>query len=314
MTSKPACWIFAAIFIMFSCPAISLAASLVPDTGQNTCYDDYYETGYPSAANIFNPCPSPGDDFYGQDTCYTINLPSYTKLDANGNILPDSATEWTMVKDNVTGLIWEVKTDDGSIHDKDYFWSWSAGSVNGPQQGSRTTFLNQLNSDNFGGYSDWRMPTLQELYYLISTSRYEPTIDTYYFPNTLPNEYLTSKGYKPVFFEKGTLSTASWALDNPSSIRAVRGAQSSPSFTDNGDDTITDNNSGLMWLQHIADTNDNGGIDLEDTLTWKDALAWCENLSFAGYDDWRMPNIKELFSIIDQNRDDPGPDVWGFKS
>ncbi|MBF0201707.1 MAG: hypothetical protein HQK66_10430 [Desulfamplus sp.] len=55
----------------------------------------------------------------GQDGNYIINPRSYTKLDDQGNDLPITATSWTMVRDNVTGLIWEVKTRDGSIHDRD---------------------------------------------------------------------------------------------------------------------------------------------------------------------------------------------------
>jgi hypothetical protein len=81
----------------------------IPHSGQTKCYDNDTEI----------PCPNPGEDFYGQDANYNINPQSFSKLDAQANELPYSATEWTMVRDNVTGLIWEVKTDDGSIHDKD---------------------------------------------------------------------------------------------------------------------------------------------------------------------------------------------------
>jgi len=83
-------------------------AGPLPDTGQTKCYNNYL--------NEEITCPQPGEDFYGQDATYLINPPSYTKLDASGNDLPDSATSWVMVRDNMTGLIWEVKTDDGSIH------------------------------------------------------------------------------------------------------------------------------------------------------------------------------------------------------
>ncbi|MFH1162839.1 MAG: hypothetical protein V1852_02105 [Pseudomonadota bacterium] len=69
----------------------------LPDTGQTTSYTDTF----------------------GEDSDYTINSQSYTKLDSNGNALPLSATEWVMIKDNLTGLIWENKTNDGGIHDKD---------------------------------------------------------------------------------------------------------------------------------------------------------------------------------------------------
>lgn len=76
------------------------------------------------------------------------------KLDEHGNELQDSAPSWSMVKDNVTGLIWEVKTDDGSIHDKG-----NAYDLNNAQD----TFIAGLNAEKFGGFSDWHMPTTEEL-------------------------------------------------------------------------------------------------------------------------------------------------------
>jgi hypothetical protein len=60
-------------------------------------------------------------------------------------------------------------------------------------------------------------------------------------------------------------------------------------FIDDGDGTITDNASGLMWMQ-----NDNG-----EGLNWEESLEYAENLDYAGYSDWRLPNIKELQSIVD---------------
>ena len=63
----------------------------IPDTGQTKCYDNTQEI----------TCPSPGQDFYGQDAQYPCNLQSYTLL-----------TGGIMVQDNVTGLIWEIKTGD----------------------------------------------------------------------------------------------------------------------------------------------------------------------------------------------------------
>ena len=59
-------------------------------------------------------------------------------------------------------------------------------------------------------------------------------------------------------------------------------------FTDNGDGTVTDDNTGLMWQQTEAGSKN-----------WEDAIIYCEGLSLAGYTDWRLPNIKELRSIID---------------
>ena len=57
---------------------------------------------------------------------------SFTKLDSSGNILAASATQWSCVQDNITGLIWEIKTDDGGIHDKYNYYRWGGIGVLGP--------------------------------------------------------------------------------------------------------------------------------------------------------------------------------------
>jgi hypothetical protein len=134
----------------------------IPDTGQTKCYDDTQEI----------TCPSPGQDFYGQDGNYTCNPHSYTSL-AGG----------IMVQDNVTGLIWENKTDDGGIHDKDNTYNW---------QDAQDVFIATLNSQNFGGYSDWRLPTVKELSFLVDRDRDDPSINTTYFPNTVASGYWSS--------------------------------------------------------------------------------------------------------------------------
>jgi hypothetical protein len=70
-------------------------------------------------------------------------------------------------------------------------------------------------------------------------------------------------------------------------------------FTDNGDGTVTDGNSGLMWEK----LTDDGGIhDQDATYTWSDAvtvkIAALNTAGFAGYDDWRLPNVRELQSLV----------------
>ena len=70
-----------------------------------------------------------------------------------------------------------------------------------------------------------------------------------------------------------------------------------PSYTNNNDGTITDNVTGLMW-QKSADMDGNGDINAGDKLTYEEALAVGDTFSLAGYDDWRLPTIKELFSLI----------------
>ncbi len=72
-------------------------------------------------------------------------------------------------------------------------------------------------------------------------------------------------------------------------------------FTDNGDCTVTDNNTGLMWQQGEVGYND-----------WEGAISYCEGISLAGYTDWRLPNIKELESINDDTLENPAIDTNFF--
>lgn len=71
-------------------------------------------------------------------------------------------------------------------------------------------------------------------------------------------------------------------------------------FLDNGDGTVTDLSSTLMWQQCSAPSGGtNCGSGTPTTYTWDNALAYCNGLTLGGYTDWRLPNVKELQSILD---------------
>ncbi|MBU2548450.1 MAG: DUF1566 domain-containing protein, partial [Proteobacteria bacterium] len=251
---------------------IPYAPRQVPDTGQSASFTDTI----------------------GEDSDYRINTPSYTKLDASGNDLPDNAVSWSMVRDNITGLVWEVKTDDGGIHDRDNTY----GKVD-----ASNIFITQLNSDDFGGYSDWRLPGVRELSSLVHSGVTNPAIDTGFFPNTQfstnywSNETLNNNNPLAWSIHFGTGAVA--ALDKGSAlyVRAVRGSRFVSSLKDNGDGTVTDINSGLMWQQVSISAR-----------AWENALSYCENLALGGYEDWRLPTWKELQSIVDLGRSAPAID------
>lgn len=80
-----------------------------------------------------------------------------------------------------------------------------------------------------------------------------------------------------------------------------------PSYADNGDGTITDNITGLMWSKS-TDLNGDGIVNVDDKLNYYDALSSAESLTLAGYNDWRIPSIKELYSLINFS----GKDVSGY--
>ena len=164
--------------IFLGLPYYLYAENIPPDTGQTKCYDNSTEI----------VCPQTGEPFFGQDGNYLINEPSFTKLDQFGNPLPDSAADWAMVRHNNTELIWEVKTDDFSVHDKDNLYTW---------QQANDVFIAYLNNNAFGGFTDWRIPNVKELLYLVNREDNLPAINQLYFPNTKisPAHYWTSTNF-----------------------------------------------------------------------------------------------------------------------
>jgi len=144
----------------------------------------------------------------------------YTKLNAQGNALSDSASSWSMVKDNVTGLIWEMKTNDGSIHDKKNMYNWDD---------AQSVFIATLNAEKFGGFSDWRRPMDTELFSIRDSRRFNPAINTAYFPNTISSYYWSLTPYAGYYignawcvdFDDGSLDYG--AKSSKYYVRAVRG-------------------------------------------------------------------------------------------
>jgi hypothetical protein len=70
-----------------------------------------------------------------------------------------------------------------------------------------------------------------------------------------------------------------------------------PRFVDHGDGTVTDNLTGLMWTRDAC--------QIPGQPSWREAVTACNNLVFAGYDDWRLPNIRELQSLMDYGKYSP---------
>ncbi|WP_186343032.1 DUF1566 domain-containing protein [Allochromatium palmeri] len=99
------------------------------------------------------------------------------------------------------------------------------------------------------------------------------------------------------------------AIACPAQGRAFSGQDAqhqgqAPNFADNGDGTIIDRVTGLIW-QQSTDTNGDGLLNVADKLSYAQALSYCENLSLADQDDWRLPDIKTLYSLIDFRGRDP---------
>ncbi|GAB5417536.1 MAG: hypothetical protein Crog4KO_08080 [Crocinitomicaceae bacterium] len=242
--------------------------------------------------------PAQGQAFYGQDASYNGHQPSYTD---NGD---------GTITDNVTGLMWE----------KD--------------MGTKISYeaaVTKAQNSTLGGHSDWRIPTIKELVSLTAyTGRCygdyagDLFIDDSYFNQPLGDTSigereidgqtwsstfyvgLTMNGDSSIFgmnFVDGRLKgypkvDPMTQQSNTLYFRMVRGNTSYGinNFQDNGDGTVSDIATGLMW-QKADDGN---------TYDWENALDYAESLTLAGYSDWRLPNMKELHSIVDYTR---SPDV-----
>ncbi len=259
---------------------------VIVDTGLERFYDNNREIEQ----------PQPGESFYGQDGHYIGTGFSFRD---NGD---------GTVSDLNTGLMWQKSPDFDNriVYDEAMEYA-----------------------DNFelAGYDDWRVPTVKQLMSIADFNgnirTRTPYLNTDYFDFEYPPEGGQHREIDVQFWSsdryvgrimRNELGAFGYnfadghqkgypAAGGPGGgffVRLVRGAENYGvnDFFDNGDGTVSDRASGLMW-QLIDDGN---------VRNWEDALAYAEGLELAGHEDWRLPNIKELQSIVDYTRAPDGRD------
>ncbi|WP_298221036.1 DUF1566 domain-containing protein [Flavobacterium sp.] len=243
--------------------SVTKTINVLPDTGQTSSYTSTF----------------------GEDNDYNINAPSYTN-NADGTIT-----------DNITGLQWQ-QADGGEM-----------------------TIENATNySENLilGGFSDWRLPSPIESFSILNHQNNNPAMNTAFFTPSAA-EYWWTNTYQAGDNNKVWCTNAGGGIGNhPKSetisaggikkfhVRAVRNRVNPTTipnhFTDNGDGTITDNLTQLIWQKTPNST----------AQTWENALVYADNLSLANASDWRLPNIKELQSLNDESRTNPSTNTVFF--
>ena len=295
--------------LTLSTPVVAATVAYpVVDTHQTQCYN----------ASATTPCPASDAAFYGQDAQSTGHTPRYA-LSANG----------ATVSDNVTGLTWQYSPEtngDNALTKADKL-TYANAVAHCAAQGAA----------NHQGFNDWRLPTIKELYSLIDfrgvdpsgysgsdTSTLIPFIDTDYFnfaygdtsagERIIDSQYASSTVYVVNPGETGStklfgvnfadgrikgydLTMPGGAAEKTFFVQCVRGnpAYGINAFIDNSDQTITDQATGLMWTK----------FDSGVAMNWQSALTWAQaqnSANYLGYHDWRLPNAKELHSILDYRR------------
>jgi len=190
------------------------------DTGITAC----------SNSNINNQiCPQggfPGQDAeWGRDVTHNDNSDghagfSFTRICNNGDQAGQGAcpvnpplgsgpNDWGCTLDNVTNLMWEVKTDDSGLRDKDWTYTWHNpdGSTNGGNPGTQNGgscngsacdtagYVAAINVAGLCGHHDWYLPKREELRSLAAYDRIRSASDAAYFPRSIGSFYWSASPY-----------------------------------------------------------------------------------------------------------------------
>lgn len=298
----------------------------LPQTGQSICYG-WGEPSYP----VEVPCLGSGQD---GDIRVGVPWPDprflVTYCDPTGPC-PDSGVDCDgdstndVITDALTGLIW---ARDGGL----------GGCYGSCAWGEAIDFANSL---TLCGYSDWRLPNVNELGSIASRALHDfeswgftnihgaRTIDSYWSSTTIEDSHQYALNVTLGHVYVLTQSDSTWILpvrgvstppaqvwktgqtlsyrEGDDGALQMGAAWHDPRFNDHGHGAITDNLTGLMWTK---DANGPGPSLCNPGIpkNWFEALDHIKCLNennYLGYTDWRLPNSIELVSLIDYSRFSP---------
>jgi hypothetical protein len=248
--------------------------------------------------------------------------------------LGNGPNDWGCTYDNIRALTWEVKTADGGIHDYQRLYT-NKGGGSRDEPSDAAWLVAATNGEGLCGATNWRLPGASELQSIVNYGRAAPDqpsgplVDPTFFPFdrqvqtwTHDERFDNSQRAWYVSFNNGAIN-----IDQRSSSGAARlvhsGANASElgqralakgRFVPSADGTeVSDTLTGLVWRRCAAgmawhnDAQTCSGAATE--FGWNGALDYVRANREGG---WRLPNAKELFSIVDIERGGPAIDEMAF--
>lgn len=303
------------------------------DTGITAC--DWFDgTAFQRDPECDVAAVQPGGDFHGQDA---QRGRSARTVDYGKRFTPVGGGS-SCVRDNVTGLVWALKTNGAGLRDKDWTYTWHDSSAANPglanggvcagSECDTEAFVQAVNNRQLCGYSNWRLPTVQELTTLVNSGVTSgATIEAATFPNQVAAQYWTAtvRTEDPTDawvsdFANGAVGIAD--KSEAKHLRLVSGGAAAPPerYVVSADGrTVIDQLTGLMWKRCSAGATWNGtGCSTPKAFTWQEALAVAQAVNAdpegrgLGFDDWRLPNRNELASLVDRSHVDPAINTTAF--
>jgi hypothetical protein len=261
-------------------------APTMPDTGQTQCFETN-ASGYNVAADCADLSLS--HSLYGQDGHYRQSpLVQHSSLDNGDNT----------VADRLTGLTW-TKCPRGTSGE-----SCATGSLSSASQATAAQWCQDL---ELGGFADWRLPELWELATILELGKY-PAIDAAAFPRTGVAEYWSATAAAGIAGNAWTVrfdfgATPRLATTAARGVRCVRGGRLE-AFQHlvrliGSDPVVLETTTGVMFAGCPAGkSGPTCATGTATPMSWPQALAHCESLTYAGYSDWRVPSVHELRAAL----------------
>ncbi len=216
------------------------------------------------------------------------------------------------IKDNITELMWEGKPAAGARANTNTFTN-----LNNNASTDASGYVAAVNAAGLCGHTDWRLPTRLEMLSLVNfNNASDAYLDIDWFPNTINNIFWTSSisyGFTTAKWRVTLYGSAgSFDINSSFGVRLVReqAPQPSPTYTysANGSEVI-DTSTGLVWRRCLEGQTWSGSAcsGTAATYTHENALIQAKNQT-----GWRLPNVKELSSVMRPELGFPAVDKTAF--